>query len=55
VLLNPSDIEAPAIHLLSNYTKNQGMLGENATAYICKNYSCNRPVTDADAMLKLLD
>jgi uncharacterized protein YyaL (SSP411 family) len=54
LLLNPSEINDPEIYKLSNYIEHQNMVDGKATAYVCKNYSCNRPVTDVDSMVKLL-
>ena len=32
----------------------KGMVGNSATAYVCKNMSCSLPVTEADALKSLL-
>jgi uncharacterized protein YyaL (SSP411 family) len=45
----PSEIEAVA-----DYTKQHLSLDGKATAYVCVNYSCEIPTTDASRMLELL-
>ena len=35
--------------------KNRGMIDGRATAYVCRNFVCSEPVTDAEALEKLLD
>ncbi|MDR8392752.1 thioredoxin domain-containing protein [Aliifodinibius sp. S!AR15-10] len=52
VILN--DPKEDAIHTLAPYTKQQNMKEDKATAYVCRNYSCEQPVTEADEMAELL-
>ncbi len=53
ILLNePSDKN---ITTLAPYTKEQTMSGNRATAYICRNYSCDAPTNDPGKMMDLLD
>lgn len=52
VVLN-SD-EFADIRNLAPYTANQPVQDGKATAYVCKNYSCNLPTHSADKMLELL-
>ncbi|MDE2724204.1 MAG: hypothetical protein OXI59_12585 [Gemmatimonadota bacterium] len=35
--------------------KNRGMIDGRATAYVCRNFVCSEPVTDVEALEKLLD
>jgi len=51
VLNEPADEE---IRKLAPYTTGQPMNDERATAYVCRNYSCDRPVTDPGKMAELL-
>ncbi|HKW15377.1 MAG TPA: thioredoxin domain-containing protein, partial [Candidatus Krumholzibacteria bacterium] len=40
---------------MASYTKEQVALeGGRATAYVCRDFACHRPTTDAAEMLKLL-
>ncbi len=45
------DAASDAIPLL----KNRGMIDGRATAYVCRNFVCSEPVTDAEALENLLD
>ena len=51
VLCGGGDPVSDAIPLL----KNRGMIDGRATAYVCRNFVCSEPVTDAGALEKLLD
>lgn len=53
VILNDPDSEK--IRQIAPYTEHQPMVRDSATAYVCKNYSCDRPVTDPDLFINLLD
>jgi hypothetical protein len=55
VLLRPSDQEEPDIIRLAKFTEYQSSLDGKATAYVCLDYACKMPVTDAEEMLKLLN
>jgi uncharacterized protein YyaL (SSP411 family) len=39
---------------VAEFTRYQYSMDDKATAYVCQNYYCERPVTDVDEMLKLL-
>jgi len=55
VLLNPGEQKSFEIAQLAEFTRNQGSIGGEATAYVCLNRSCNMPTTaDIDKMLGLL-
>ena len=55
VLLRPSDQEEPDIIRIARFTEYQSSLDGKATAYVCLDYACKMPVTDAEEMLKLLN
>ncbi|MBI4394582.1 MAG: thioredoxin domain-containing protein [Candidatus Omnitrophica bacterium] len=42
------------IELLSPFTKNQNMLNQQATVYVCKNYVCDLPITETEQLRNLL-
>ncbi len=51
VILKPaSEEEAGAIEALAPYVKPHQALDGKATAYLCQNYACQEPTTDADAI-----
>jgi uncharacterized protein YyaL (SSP411 family) len=54
LLFRPSD-DADAVARIAPYTKDQVALeGGRATAYVCRDFACRQPTTDADEMLRLL-
>ncbi len=56
VLLRPPDDDASAIVSIAPFTKDLKPLQDGrATAYVCTNFTCHRPTTDVDEMLKLLN
>ena len=55
VLLRPSDQKEPDIIRLAKFTEYQSSFDGKATAYVCLDYACKMPVTDAGEMLKLLN
>jgi len=54
VLLRPNEPEAPPITRFARFTKHQLSFEGKATAYVCTNYACKAPATDAQEMLALL-
>jgi uncharacterized protein YyaL (SSP411 family) len=46
--------EDPEIIGIAEYARNLTSIEGRATAYVCRNYSCNFPVTDVGKMLELL-
>ncbi|MDQ6995943.1 MAG: thioredoxin domain-containing protein, partial [Mariprofundus sp.] len=40
---------------LAPYTRGQKSINGNVTAYVCENFQCNLPVSNAEALAKLLD
>lgn len=55
VLLNPSEQNSPEIFQVAEYVKDQPSLQGKATAYVCINDFCKKPVTDVDSMLQALE
>lgn len=46
--------EAPEIIRLAGYTRTMSSIEGKATAYVCRNFSCRLPTTDAREMMELL-
>jgi uncharacterized protein len=46
VLFHDSDKADPALYELVPFVKNQTPVGGKATAYVCENYACKKPITD---------
>jgi len=55
VLLRPSEQESPDIIRVAPFTEGQTSIDGKATAYVCRDYVCKLPTTDADKMLELLN
>ncbi len=55
VLLRPDGEETPDITRLAPFTEAQRALDGQATAYVCRHFRCERPTTDIDRMLALLE
>lgn len=51
ILLNTGDKE---LHEIAPFTREQSMVEEKPTAYVCKNFACLQPVTEADALPGML-
>ncbi|MCH8204561.1 MAG: thioredoxin domain-containing protein [Candidatus Hydrogenedentes bacterium] len=54
VLFRPAGPDTPPISKIAEFTQPQIALDGRATAYVCKNYVCNTPTTNARVMLDLL-
>lgn len=55
VLLNPDDgTDAQRLSDLSPYVKNMVPIEKKTTAYVCQQYACKTPITDAVQLEKLL-
>ena len=54
VLFRPTEEEQPEISDLAPFTRFQASIDGKATAYVCRDYACELPVTDSEAMLRLL-
>lgn len=55
VILRTQEKDGDAITRLAPYTRFHTSIDGKATAYVCQNFSCNRPTTDIGEMLKLLN
>jgi uncharacterized protein YyaL (SSP411 family) len=55
VLLRSPDRSGPGVERLAEFTKHQTAIDNKATAYVCLNYNCKLPTTDAAEMLELLN
>ncbi len=53
VLLRPTRDSGPIFELAPHIRNYQSLQGK-ATAYVCRNFSCQSPVTDAESLLELL-
>jgi len=53
VLLRPTE-GTPEISEIAGYTKHQVSIDGKATAYICRNFACNKPMTDIAEMTEIL-
>jgi uncharacterized protein len=51
---NPKKAD-PALYELVPFVKNQTAAGGRATAYVCENYACKKPVTDIRELESLLE
>jgi hypothetical protein len=54
VLVRPCGPEDPPIVGIAEFTQNQTSLNGKATAYVCRNYACELPTTDPQAMQAML-
>ncbi len=54
VLLRPSESEPPPVTRIARFTESQKSMDGKATAYVCVNYACKAPTTDAQEMLASL-
>lgn len=54
VILRSREKDGDAITKLAPFTRFHTAIDGKATAYVCQNFSCNRPTTDIGEMLKLL-
>jgi uncharacterized protein YyaL (SSP411 family) len=55
VLLRPADEARADITLLAEFTKDLASLNGRATAYVCRNFRCELPTTEAHQILALLE
>ncbi|ADI73986.1 protein of unknown function DUF255 [Methanohalobium evestigatum Z-7303] len=54
VLFKPDKVQSPDIVNIAGFTRDMDSQEGKATAYICQNYSCSSPKTDADDMVRSL-
>ena len=55
VLFRPAGVQRPEIAELAPFTLHQTSVDGRATAYVCRDYACQLPVTDSEKMLRLLE
>jgi uncharacterized protein YyaL (SSP411 family) len=55
VILHPADDGSSDITRLAPFIKSQTSRDGKATAYVCRNYACQAPTTEVDAMLVALE
>jgi uncharacterized protein YyaL (SSP411 family) len=55
LLLRPAGETEPEIAGIAPFTKGMGAIGGRAAAYVCRNYSCLRPVTDPKELAAILE
>jgi len=55
VFLNPIEQESPGIHDIAEFIKYMPNIDDKATAYVCINYTCKKPTTEVNEMLKQLN
>jgi uncharacterized protein len=54
VLLHPDGEAAQAIEELAPFTREQQRVAGKATAYVCRNFACQAPVTDPEKIMELI-
>ncbi len=55
VIFLPSGTDLSEIMNIAPFTRNQPLVNNRATAYVCVNYNCKLPTTDINNMLLLLN
>ena len=55
VIFKPTNIVSDDIQRIAPYIENYHAIDSKATAYVCSNYQCERPTTDINTMLSLLN
>lgn len=55
VLLHQNGPDGKRLEALSPFTKEMGSINHKPTVYVCEQYACKMPVTDADKLKKLLN
>jgi uncharacterized protein YyaL (SSP411 family) len=53
-LLKDPAFDSESLATLAPFTANHVSIGGKATAYVCRNFSCESPTTDAQELLVLL-
>jgi uncharacterized protein YyaL (SSP411 family) len=54
ILLNSSKEISSEIYEVASYVRDQGMIDNKATAYVCTNFACGKPTNDVKEMLNKL-
>ena len=55
VLLHQSGPDGKRLEALSPFIKEMGPMNQKTTVYVCEQYACKMPVTDAGKLKKLLN
>jgi hypothetical protein len=55
LLFRPEGETEPEIAKIAPFTREMGTIGGRATAYVCRNFSCQRPVTDPQELAAILE
>lgn len=55
LLYKPTDEESPEISHLLQSLQHHSVINGKAAAYVCRNFTCNKPTTDSAEMLKMLN
>jgi hypothetical protein len=55
VLFRPEREEAPALTRIAEFTDAMKAVNRRATAYVCRNYTCQKPTNDAEEMVRRID
>ena len=54
LLFVPSESPSSEISQFAEFTQYQSSINGKATAYVCRNYACNKPTTDISEMLEMM-
>ncbi|MBD3232865.1 MAG: DUF255 domain-containing protein [candidate division Zixibacteria bacterium] len=54
IILRRTDQETPDITEIAPYTANQNAIDNKTTAYICRNFSCDKPITDVGEFMEII-
>jgi uncharacterized protein len=55
IIVRPSSQDSPELVHFADFIRHQTSIHGHATAYICRNYSCEMPTTDVSKMMELLE
>jgi uncharacterized protein YyaL (SSP411 family) len=55
VIFRPMNQESPEINHIAPFAKDMVCIDGKATAYVCRNYSCELPTTDVNEVMKLFN
>lgn len=55
IILRPTEQETPDIVRMAKYTKHQKSLNGKVTVYICRNYTCQSPLTGITKIIEILN
>ena len=55
VVLRPENADQPDIETIASYVQSHSSINDQATAYVCSNFTCSQPTTDPEQMMALLN